>query len=129
MLSDNEIKWLHIALEKHHAAWPAEAVIALYEQPQNFDWDTLKVRIHDFKIHFERRFKAISFSEIYLMALIMGTLEINMSSLPEDVWMIRCGWDERTLGIFIILQSESYEPVPQGEIIPQLLDFSFRTRK
>lgn len=66
--------------------------------------------------------------EIWLHVLKQGTLhtEIVANALPEDASLLRARYDSERRAFCLVLESESFDPVPPGDPIPEHPPVEFR---
>lgn len=65
----------------------------------------------------EKRLKRFPVYEEYLDGLFQGTTSV-LAGLPDDVTVTDSYYDEARQVFFFILQSDDFDEVPEGEVIP-----------
>ena len=66
-----------------------------------------------------KRLRRVGVPEEFVDLLFSGGTKI-ISGLPDDTTVTDCYNEPQRQSFFFIVQSEEFEPVPEGEIIPQV---------
>lgn len=56
-------------------------------------------------------------------------VHVIANALPVDAGVVACSFEMTTLWVWIIVESESFDPVPDGEVIPIHPDPVFENRE
>lgn len=68
-----------------------------------------------------RRLKRLTLSPDVLIYTLADMRLRRVVGFPAGAKVARCGYDSLTDTFYIVVEHESFEEVPQGEIIPMLL--------
>jgi hypothetical protein len=66
----------------------------------------------------DRRLRIYHLPERRLIDVLRG--DVRFIDLPQGLRVLRCFSDQHTMGIGVILQHESFDVVPAGEMIPHM---------
>lgn len=75
----------------------------------------------------DRRLKRLQITPEFLMRITSGTFTVTANGVPDGAKLVNTFVDEDTQLINLVIEHESYEPVPVGELIPIMIGPTFRT--
>lgn len=79
----------------------------------------------------ERHVRRVAVSPYFLVnIMIHGTAGVDVVDhpLPEDTHYILCTWDPLSAVVWIVVEHPSFDPVAEGEVIPEHPAPVFRRR-
>lgn len=69
----------------------------------------------------ERRIKILQIPEDQLLAVLMGEMKLDKTSLPDDVKLLVATRVFSTDTIDILIESSEFEDVPVGQVAPSFI--------
>lgn len=68
----------------------------------------------------DRRVKRLFLDSSMVRALLHGQCRINELDVPSNVKIVSVSTEWPIVGIFLLIEHESFEPVPDGAMPPQI---------
>ena len=66
------------------------------------------------------RLRRLTIGPETLIGLLTQRAIWHLDGVPEGVQVVDCGYDHTSRAFYLTLEHESFEPVPEGQWIPQL---------
>jgi hypothetical protein len=76
----------------------------------------------------KRRYRMLLLGEDALLAILRGRITVEQFDVPDDAHVAAVHWDYARLGWAVVIESECFDPVPLGAVIPLLPPFALRQK-